>query len=107
MTLGLPVEFFIHEALAVAIYAALTAACARHWHEGTWAKVGAIAAALAVLMHGWSLSAWIARSNGHYFLQDQLGLAQNVFLWRWLDLVVLTGISAAILLGRRDANSTR
>lgn len=107
MSLGFPLEFFVHEALAVVIYLVLTAACVRHWHRGTWAKVGAITGSLAVLMRGWPFSAWVLQANGHGFLQDQLFLVQDVFLWRWLDLAVLTGITAAMLLGRQDANPTR
>lgn len=102
MSLGLPLEFFLHELAVVAIYAALTIGGARLWTRGAWAKVSAVAGAVAVLLHGWYLLAWFARANGVDYLQDQLIIAQGVFLWRWLDVAVIAAVANAVVLGRNS-----
>lgn len=100
MDLGLPLDFFIREVLIVATYAVLTASCARYWDRGTWAKVGAIAAALGCVLTAWNLTAFVLLMNGYRGLMDSYErLGTGVI---WVDLGVLIGLAAAVLLGRRQ-----
>lgn len=103
MNLGLPLDFFIREVLIVVTYAVLTALCARYWDRGNWAKVGAIAAALGCVLRAWNLAAFVLLMNGHRHLMDVYeGLGTGVI---WVDLGVLIGLAAAVLLGRRQSTA--
>ncbi len=100
MVLGMPVEYFVHEVARVLVYAALAIVCAERWRDGAWARTGAVAGAMGALLAAYYLAGWLAFVNGHTALMDlREDLSLDRFL-TWVDLVVLAGLCAAVVLGR-------
>ena len=96
----MPVEYFVHEVARVLVYAALAIVCAERWRDGAWARTGAVAGALGALLAAYYLASWLAYVNGHTALMD---LREDLSLDRiltWIDIVVLAGLCAAVVLGR-------
>ena len=104
MVLGMPVEYFVHEVARVLLYAALAIVCAEHWRDGAWARAGAVAGAVGAVLATYYLASWLAYVNGHTALMD---LREALLLDRaltWVDLAVLAGLCAAVVLGRTRAS---
>lgn len=103
MVLGMPVEYFVHEVVRVLVYAALAIVCAERWRDGAWARTGAVAGAVGALLAAYHLASWLLYANGHTALMDlREALLLDRFL-TWVDLVVLGGLCAAVVLGRTRA----
>ena len=105
MDLGLPIDYFLREVLVIATYVALMVACARQWDRGSWARVGAIAAAVGFVLRTWTLVAFVLVTNGHRALVDALDRVAEPVIW--VDLAVLVGLALAVVLGRDRREAQR
>ena len=100
MVLGMPLEYFAREVLRVVAYAALAIVCAERWRAGAWARVGALTGVLGAVLAAYQLLSWLLYANDQPLLMDlraDVGLDRVLY---WLDLVVLAGLAAAVVLGR-------
>jgi hypothetical protein len=106
VTLGLPYDVFTRDVLMLTAYVTCAVVCVTRWRQGPWARVGAIAAALAAAVQAFVLIAWVLYSNGHRALMNLRTDAGVDGLLGWLDVLAVVGVLIAVLMGR-EARLTR